>query len=129
MGWEERVWGYTGGGGMIQGFAAGYFLWDLGICSWNLDVFGWGLWIHAVAALVVFSFGFVSGALFLCLGGFDIRLGKGRGGGDGLVRCSYGCQGLICGVMVTASVCQLLRPNFHPLRAFVALSQLPLVLR
>lgn len=60
MGWEERVWGYTGGGGMIQGFAAGYFLWDLGICIRNVGVFGWGLLAHAVAALVVFSLGFVS---------------------------------------------------------------------
>ena len=60
MGWQERVWGYTGAGGMIQGFAAGYFLWDLGICIKHLDVFGWGLLAHAVAALSVFSFGFVS---------------------------------------------------------------------
>lgn len=60
MGWEERVWGYTGAGGMIQGFAAGYFLWDLGICITNIGVFGWGLLAHAIAALVVFSFGFVS---------------------------------------------------------------------
>lgn len=60
MGWEERVWGYTGASGMIQGFAAGYFLWDLGICVANVGVFGWGLLAHAVAALVVFSLGFVS---------------------------------------------------------------------
>ena len=59
MGWEERVWGYTGAGGMIQGLAAGYFLWDLGICMNHLDVFGWGLLAHAIAALSVFSFGFV----------------------------------------------------------------------
>lgn len=45
---------------MIQGFAAGYFLWDLGICITNIGVFGWGLLAHAIAALVVFSFGFVS---------------------------------------------------------------------
>ena len=60
MGWEERVWGYTGAGGMIQGFAAGYFLWDLIMCAGNVAVFGWGLLAHAVAALVVFSLGFVS---------------------------------------------------------------------
>ena len=60
MGWEERVWGYDGAGGMIQGFAAGYFLWDLMICIRWLGVFGWGLLAHAVAALVVFSLGFVS---------------------------------------------------------------------
>ena len=60
MGWEERVWGYSGAGGMIQGFAAGYFLWDLGICFRYRSVFGLGLLAHAIAALVVFSFGFVS---------------------------------------------------------------------
>lgn len=64
MGWEERVWGYDGAGGMIQGFAAGYFLWDFMICMRWLGVFGWGLLAHAVAALVVFSLGFVSQILF-----------------------------------------------------------------
>lgn len=60
MGWEERVWGYDGAGGMIQGFAAGYFLWDLLVCIRWVGVFGWGMLAHAVAALVVFSLGFVS---------------------------------------------------------------------
>ncbi len=60
MRWPERVWGYTGAGGMIQGFAAGYFLWDLVVSAANVGVFGWGLLAHAVAALVVFSLGFVS---------------------------------------------------------------------
>ncbi len=64
MGWEERVWGYTGADGMIQGFAAGYFLWDLITCAGNVAVFGWGLLAHAVAALVVFSLGFVSIPLY-----------------------------------------------------------------
>ncbi|KAI4193507.1 MAG: hypothetical protein LQ350_008283, partial [Teloschistes chrysophthalmus] len=57
-GWRERVWGYTGAGGMIQAFAAGYFLWDLQICLRHTSVFGVGLLMHAVAALVVFSLGF-----------------------------------------------------------------------
>lgn len=65
MDWAGRVWGYTGGGGMIQGFAAGYFLWDLCVCVAHVDVFGWGLLAHAVAALVVFSLGFVSVLLLL----------------------------------------------------------------
>ena len=65
MGWEERLWGYSGAGGMIQGFAAGYFLWDLGVCFRYRSVFGLGLLAHAIAALVVFSFGFVS-CLHLC---------------------------------------------------------------
>lgn len=60
MDWKERVWGYTGAGGMIQAFAAGYFLWDLWICLRWFRVFGVGLLMHAVAALVVFSLGFVS---------------------------------------------------------------------
>lgn len=59
MDWKERVWGYTGGGGMIQAFATGYFLWDLQICLRYFGVFGIGLLMHAVAALVVFSLGFV----------------------------------------------------------------------
>ncbi|KAI4190967.1 MAG: hypothetical protein L6R41_000417 [Letrouitia leprolyta] len=58
MDWKERVWGYTGGGGMIQAFAAGYFLWDLQICLRYMRIFGVGLLMHAVAALVVFSLGF-----------------------------------------------------------------------
>ncbi len=65
MAWPERVWGYTGAGGMIQGFAAGYFLWDLVVSAANVAVFGWGLLAHAVAALVVFSLGFVSSGLLL----------------------------------------------------------------
>lgn len=65
MGWEERVWGYTGAGGLVQGMAAGYFLWDLVVCVANVAVFGWGLLAHAVAALVVFSFGFVSIFVYL----------------------------------------------------------------
>ena len=60
MGWEERVWGYTGAGGLIQAFAAGYFVWDFGICAGNVDIFGWGMLAHAVSALVVFGLGFVS---------------------------------------------------------------------
>jgi TLC domain len=56
----ERVYGYTGGCGMIQGLAAGYFLWDLVVTSTNIGIFGVGMWAHAVCALCVFSFGFVS---------------------------------------------------------------------
>ena len=60
MEWEERVWGYTGGGGLIQAFATGYFVWDLAICARNVGIFGAGMLAHAVAALVVFALGFVS---------------------------------------------------------------------
>lgn len=59
MGWRDRVWGYTGSSGMVQGFAAGYFLWDLMVSSTNIQLFGWGLLAHAICALVVFTLGFV----------------------------------------------------------------------
>lgn len=60
MDFEQRVWGYTGASGMIQALAAGYFVWDLGITLLNLDIFGLGLLAHAISALVVYTFGFVS---------------------------------------------------------------------
>ncbi|CAD6573002.1 MAG: hypothetical protein ASARMPRED_005823 [Alectoria sarmentosa] len=47
MGPRERVWGYTGASGMVQGFAAGYFLWDLVISAAHLDVHGPGVLMHA----------------------------------------------------------------------------------
>ncbi|KAL8328669.1 hypothetical protein RB597_004437 [Gaeumannomyces tritici] len=55
---EQRVWGYTGAHGMIQGLAAGYFVWDLIVTVIHLDVFGLGLLAHASSALAVYSFGF-----------------------------------------------------------------------
>ncbi|KAF4777794.1 TLC domain-containing protein [Colletotrichum scovillei] len=58
MDWQARMWGYTGAAGMIQGLAAGYFLWDLVVTSLNMDVFGLGTLAHAVSALFVFSLGF-----------------------------------------------------------------------
>jgi hypothetical protein len=59
MDWQQRVWGYTGAAGMIQGLAAGYFLWDLMITIRYLRSFGPGMLAHAASALTVFSFGFV----------------------------------------------------------------------
>jgi len=59
MSWEQRIWGYTGAAGMIQGLAAGYFLWDLVITVQHIKVFGLGMLAHAISALTVFSFGFV----------------------------------------------------------------------
>jgi len=58
MDWVQRVWGYTGAAGMIQGLATGYFLWDLMITLQNVKVFGYGMLAHALSALLVFSFGF-----------------------------------------------------------------------
>jgi len=43
---------------MIQGMAAGYFLWDLMITVQHVKVFGLGMLAHAISALLVFSFGF-----------------------------------------------------------------------
>ena len=56
----ERIYGYTGASGLIQAFACGYFIWDLIASTRNIKVFGLGIWFHAVSALTVFSFGFVS---------------------------------------------------------------------
>lgn len=60
MSWEERVWGYTGGLGLVQAFGCGYFLWDFWVSLVHVDLFGWGMLAHAVSALTVFAFGFVS---------------------------------------------------------------------
>jgi hypothetical protein len=60
MDWQQRIWGYTGACGFIQSMAAGYFIWDLIMTALHIDVFGLGLLAHAVSALVVYSFGFVS---------------------------------------------------------------------
>lgn len=55
----ERVWGYTGATGMIQGFSTGYFLWDLMTSVKDFDVHGPGTVAHAASALAVSSLGFV----------------------------------------------------------------------
>lgn len=56
----ERIHGYTGASGLLQGFATGYFIWDLIASTRNIKVFGIGIWFHALSALSVFAFGFVS---------------------------------------------------------------------
>lgn len=63
MSWKQRVWGYTGAGGMVQGFAAGYFAWDLLASIQDVDVHGWGALFHAASALTVSMMGFVSESL------------------------------------------------------------------
>lgn len=60
MDWQERLWGYTGGAAMIQALAAGYFLWDLIMTASHVNIFGLGMLAHAISALLVYSFGFVS---------------------------------------------------------------------
>ena len=54
----ERVWGYSGAGGLTQALAAGYFVWDLWTCTRYVKLFGPGMLAHAVTALAVFSLGF-----------------------------------------------------------------------
>ncbi len=59
FGAKERIWGYTGAGGMVQGFSAGYFLWDILIAASRFDVHGLGALAHAASALSVTLLGFV----------------------------------------------------------------------
>lgn len=94
----ERVYGYTSASGLIQAFATGYFLWDLIVSTRHFSIFGIGIWFHAVSALSVFSFGFVS-YLSLPL----------------LVKNSHANH-------ESATIRQLLRPGFHSLRTFDAIS-------
>jgi hypothetical protein len=100
---RERVHGYTGASGLIQAFAAGYFLWDLVVTAQNVQAFGIGMLFHAISALCVFSLGFVSAGLF-------------------------SMHGRIL-TMTTAPLCELLRAHLHPLRTVLAVPQHPLVLR
>ena len=60
MNWMEKIWGYTGATGLVQSMAVGYFLWDVIITLIFIDIFGLGLLAHAVSALTVYSFGYVS---------------------------------------------------------------------
>ncbi|KAK4543203.1 hypothetical protein LTR36_005753 [Oleoguttula mirabilis] len=64
--YEERIWGYSGITGLCQSFALGYFLWDLWMCSWHVDIFGWGMLAHAVSATTVFSLGYRPFVYFYC---------------------------------------------------------------
>ena len=59
MGPHERLWGYSGAGGMVQGFASGYFVGDLWTGIRDFDVHGLGAVVHAVCALAVSLVGYV----------------------------------------------------------------------
>lgn len=98
----QRVFGYTAIGGAVQGYAAGYFVWDLFISTYYIDIFGLGFVAHALSALLVFGLGFVR----LPPEPLSFKL---------IVRS-------------TAPVCQLLRTRLHPLRTLITVSQHPLVL-
>jgi hypothetical protein len=60
MDWRGRIWGYSGATGLVQGMAAGYFLWDLTVSVQYLAILGPGSLMHAIAALMVTLVGFVS---------------------------------------------------------------------
>jgi len=54
----ERVYGYTGACGLIQALATGYFLYDLIVSTVYFNMFGAGMFFHAISALWVYSQGF-----------------------------------------------------------------------
>ncbi|KAF2794905.1 DUF887-domain-containing protein [Melanomma pulvis-pyrius CBS 109.77] len=58
MDWKGRLWGYTPASGMVQGFAAGYFLWDLQVSSQYIAITGPSALLHAIGALSVTCIGF-----------------------------------------------------------------------
>lgn len=60
MSWNGRLWGYSGGIGMVQGFALGYFLWDLSVCIIHYSLLGPETLAHATSALVMILLAFVS---------------------------------------------------------------------
>lgn len=49
------VLGYTPYHGFISAITTGYFIWDFVVCLVNMKLFGFGFFLHAVAALVVFG--------------------------------------------------------------------------
>lgn len=113
MGWAGRIWGYTGAGGAVQGFAAGYFLWDLTVSTMHLSVLGWGSLAHAVSALLVTSLGFVSSCRFFFF----------QPENDTVASSSLMAD------LFAASFRKLLRLEFHPLRGLYSFPEYPLVLR
>ena len=58
--WQQRTWGYLGSSGLCQSFALGYFLWDLVMCTRHTEIFGIGMFAHALSAVAVFGIGYVS---------------------------------------------------------------------
>lgn len=59
-GWEERLWGYNGIIGLIQGSAVGYFLWDVRLSTMYMDIMGADSLAHAAGWLIITFIGFVS---------------------------------------------------------------------
>jgi hypothetical protein len=104
MDWQERVWGYTGGTGLIEAFGCGYFLWDLIVTAMNYSMYGFGTLAHAVSAITVFSFGFVS------------------------VPHTLSVEASVLNKESIETIRQLLRPRLRSLRALLPLPEHTLVL-
>ena len=102
MDWRGRLWGYTPASGMVQGFAAGYFLWDLQVSAQYINIAGVSSLIHAIGALAVTCIGFVRSLLPYSITHADSLL---------------------------ETVRKLLRPLLRPLRTLYSFPQHPLVLR
>ncbi|KAK1079830.1 hypothetical protein LTR33_006063 [Friedmanniomyces endolithicus] len=62
--WEQRMWGYTGAGGMVQAFGAGFFIWDLQICAANVKTLGVPDLVHALMGFIISFLGFRPFGLF-----------------------------------------------------------------
>ncbi|KAH0287753.1 DUF887-domain-containing protein [Aureobasidium namibiae CBS 147.97] len=58
MNWAGKIWGYDGALGFLQSLAGGYFMWDLFMCTYHINIFGPGMLAHAISACTVFFFGF-----------------------------------------------------------------------
>lgn len=58
--WQERLWGYNGIIGLIQGSATGYFLWDVHVSLQYIDIMGADSLAHAAGWLIITLIGFVS---------------------------------------------------------------------
>lgn len=56
---EERIYGYTGAGGLVQAMATAYFVYDLIVSAIHVKMFGLGMLFHGISALCVFTLGFV----------------------------------------------------------------------
>jgi hypothetical protein len=107
LGWEGRLWGYSGASGMVQAFAAGYFIWDVFVSIRHIGVLGPGSLTHAISALLITFMGFVSP--------FNVSSSHS-------LSYTYLTQCL-------ATVRKLLWSELHSLRALHALSQYSLVPR
>lgn len=66
LGSGGRLWAYSGASGMVQAFAAGYFLWDLSVSVRYFGILGGSSLAHAASALFITCIGFVSYAGGYC---------------------------------------------------------------